>query len=100
VFRLGFPTSCPLDFYGAGEDNGSRGTDSLGGRHSNRTNSAPTPTTPHGFLQAGCPSCHPTNSIKALKARDVPDRDFHYLARTGIYGILDTDVRTARYVDS
>jgi len=21
------------------------------------------------FLQAGCPSCHPTNSIKALKAR-------------------------------
>ena len=21
-----------------------------------------------GFLQAGCPSCHPTNSIKALKA--------------------------------
>jgi len=23
------------------------------------------PTT-QGFLQAGCPSCHPTNSIKAL----------------------------------
>jgi len=23
------------------------------------------------FLQAGCPSCHPTNSIKALKARNV-----------------------------
>ena len=22
------------------------------------------------FLQAGCPSCHPTNSIKALKAAD------------------------------
>jgi len=21
------------------------------------------------FLQAGCPSCHPTNSIKALKAQ-------------------------------
>jgi len=20
------------------------------------------------FLQAGCPSCHPTNSVKALKA--------------------------------
>jgi len=27
----------------------------------------PAPTT-QGFLQAGCPSCHPTNSIKALKA--------------------------------
>jgi len=22
----------------------------------------------HSFLQAGCPSCHPTNSVKALKA--------------------------------
>jgi len=22
------------------------------------------------FLQAGCPSCHPTNSVKALKALD------------------------------
>jgi len=25
-------------------------------------------TSPLSFLQAGCPSCHPTNSIKALKA--------------------------------
>jgi len=25
-------------------------------------------TPPLGFLQAGCLSCHPTNSIKALKA--------------------------------
>jgi len=25
-------------------------------------------TTPLSFLQAGCPSCRPTNSIKALKA--------------------------------
>ena len=23
------------------------------------------------FLQAGCPSCHPVNSVKALKARTV-----------------------------
>jgi len=23
---------------------------------------------PHVFLRAGCPSCHPTNSVKALKA--------------------------------
>jgi len=29
-------------------------------------------TPPLSFLQAGCPSCRPTNSIKALKA--------HYLA--------------------
>jgi len=25
-------------------------------------------TTPLNFLQTGCPSCHPTNSVKALKA--------------------------------
>ena len=29
----------------------------------------PAPTTP--FLQAGCPSCRPTNSVKALKANRV-----------------------------
>jgi len=23
------------------------------------------------FLQAGCPSCHPTNSVKALKEMDL-----------------------------
>jgi len=30
-------------------------------------NHASTPP-PLSFLQAGCPSCHPTNSVKALKA--------------------------------
>ena len=29
---------------------------------------APDSTPPLSFLQAGCPSCHPTNSVKALKA--------------------------------
>jgi len=28
-------------------------------------------TTPLSFLQAGCPSCHPTNSVKALKAKYI-----------------------------
>jgi len=28
-----------------------------------------TSTSPLSFLQAGCPSCCPTNSIKALKAK-------------------------------
>jgi len=27
-------------------------------------------TPPLSFLQTGCPSCHPTNSVKALKATD------------------------------
>jgi len=30
-----------------------------------------TSTTPLCFLQAGCPSCRPTNSVKALKAETV-----------------------------
>jgi len=68
---LGFPTSCLLDFYGAGENNGGRGTDSRGGRHPNWTNGTPTPTTRQGFLQARCPSCRPTNSVKALKAQNM-----------------------------
>jgi len=29
-------------------------------------------TPPLSFLEAGCPSCCPTNSIKALKARPLP----------------------------
>jgi len=28
-------------------------------------------TPPFSFLQAGCPSCRPTNSIKALNANDL-----------------------------
>ena len=28
-------------------------------------------TPPLSFLQAGCPSCHPTISVKALKATDT-----------------------------
>jgi len=28
------------------------------------------PAPHHSFLQAGCPSCRPTNSIKALKAKE------------------------------
>jgi len=28
----------------------------------------PAPRPLRGFLQAGCPSCRPTNSVKALKA--------------------------------
>ena len=36
-------------------------------------NQASTP--PLSFLQAGCPSCRPTNSVKALKAhKRTPDR--------------------------
>jgi len=32
-------------------------------------------TPPLSFLQAGCPSCRPTNSVKALKAIYCPAND-------------------------
>ena len=37
-------------------------------------------TPPLSFLQAGCPSCHPTNSVKALKAQKTPQHA-HYTAQ-------------------
>jgi len=63
VYRLGFPTSCLLDFYGAGEDNGGRGTDSPCGWHPNRTNGAPTPATPKVVYRPDAlPAAQPTAS--------------------------------------
>jgi len=48
-------------------NNRRRHTDHPTGHHSIQTNQclhSPSPI----FLRAGCPSCHPTNSVKALKA--------------------------------
>jgi len=56
-----------LDFVVHGKINRGRHTDHPAGRHSIRTNQCPPPPFPH-FLQAGCPSCRPTNSVRALKA--------------------------------
>ena len=50
------------------EINRGRHTDHPAGRHSIRTNQFPNSTIPPYFLRAGCPSCRPTNSVKALKA--------------------------------
>jgi len=42
-------------------------------------------TPPLSFLQAGCPSCRPTNSVKALKAHTVSaDKIQHGLARLAL----------------
>jgi len=56
-----------LDFMVQGKINRGRHTDHPAGHHSIRTNQCPPPPYPH-LLQARCPSCHPTNSVKALKA--------------------------------
>ena len=51
------------------EINRGRHTDHLAGCHSIQTNQwPPPPHTPPYILRAGCPSCRPTNSVKALKA--------------------------------
>ena len=38
-------------------------------------------TLPLSFLQAGCPSCHPINSVKALKAaqKREPTKDYQWI---------------------
>jgi len=52
-----------------GKTNRGRHTDRPAGRHSIRTKQCSPPLHhPPRFLQAGCPSCRPTNSVKALKA--------------------------------
>jgi len=56
-----------LDFMMQGKINRGRHTDQRAGSHSIRTNQCPPPPSSPYFLQAGCPSCRPTNSIKALK---------------------------------
>jgi len=65
-----------LDFMVQGKINRGRHTDHLAGRHSIRTNQCPPPPSPH-FVQAGCPSCRPTNSVKALKAINIPSILYH-----------------------
>jgi len=42
-----------------------------------------TDTPPLSFLQAGCPSCCPTNSVKALKAHT--DTDGHYAKNLDLF---------------
>jgi len=41
----------------------------------------PTSTIPHIFLRAGCPSCRPTNSVKALQATSNQWYDRNYLIK-------------------
>jgi len=45
---------------------------------------------PHQFLQAGCPSCHPTNSVKALKATMYLPRYYCLYYMPDISGFMET----------
>jgi len=65
-----------LAFMVQGVINRGRHTDHLSGYYSIRTNQCPPPPSAY-FLRARCPSCCPTNSVKALKATcasDIPGK--------------------------
>ena len=58
-------------------------------------------TPPLSFLQAGCPSCCPTNSVKAMKANMLyidycgifDDKMLHII----LYTVVDNDTYTYNY---
>jgi len=55
-----------VDFTGARDDGVAMAS---AGPYANHSRQITMPVPHHSvFLQAGCPSCHPTNSVKALKA--------------------------------
>ena len=58
-----------LNFMVQGNIKKGRHTDHLAGRHSIRTNQCPPPPPLPYSLQAGCLSCRPTNSVKALRCK-------------------------------
>jgi len=48
-------------------------------------------TPPLSFLQAGCPSFHPTNSVKALKAKSFNGNQFQAFGKIGEMQHHETD---------
>ena len=51
-------------------------------------------TPPLSFLQAGCPSCRPTNSVKALKAQ--APKALKSTKFTTVYGFLTNTAKSFR----
>ena len=72
-----------LDFMVQGKINRGRHTDHPAGRHSIRTNQCAPPPSSH-FLQVKFPSCHPTNSVKALKVYG-PTSVIHFASSAAQY---------------
>jgi len=64
-----------------------------------RLHLAPDRLPPLGFLQAGCPSCRPTNSIKALKAEHTTvaqEKNFKTLASCMLFTAVNHRNHTLR----
>jgi len=63
-----FPREHRLASFIGAEDDGSGGDNWSYKMYKVPGKSSP-PTNQHNVLQAGCPSCHATNSVKALKGK-------------------------------
>ena len=73
-----------LDFIGA-KDDGSGGNN-WSCKTCKTPNKSSPPTYQHTLLQAGCPSCHPTNSVKCPEGKvDIQTQKMHYTTKTTIY---------------
>ena len=77
-----------LDFMVQGKINRGRHIDHPAGRHSIRTNQCPLPPSYPYFLQVGCLSCCPTNSVKALKATEL--RTWQSFCTTSLHVLWST----------
>jgi len=61
-----------LAFLGAKDEDGGLVVVTTGAVTCNAIVISSSPTNQHpNFLQAGCPSCHPTNSVRALKGESI-----------------------------
>jgi len=60
-----------LDFTGARDDGMAMASHRP---YAPRSRQITTPVPHHSVLQAGCSSCSPTNSVKALKAKAKPEK--------------------------
>jgi len=69
--NLGWPVFIEAKDGGGGGDNWTTGAISRANCKA-LVKSSPTTNQHPVFLQAGCPSCHPTNSVKPLKGNDSP----------------------------
>ena len=69
---------------GGGGDNWTTGAISRAKLQSNITTNKPTSI----FLQAGCPSCHPTNNVKALKWKISHSMNCLRKAHLGVFNFV------------
>jgi len=89
------------DFMVQGEINKGRHTVHPARRHSIRTNQCPPPPSPHIFLLAGCPSCRPTNSVKALRLqKHISEQRIPVVIKPHIDPLYPTIIKNSTFQNS